>query len=75
LPLAEIKEKEKMIDVGEMVRACRDREHLTLEEVSLRCGVHPATISKIEHSTNCKVDTLEKILNAMGYELEIVPMK
>ena len=64
-----------MIDVGEMVKACREKENLTLEEVWLRSGVNSATISKIEHSSNCRVDTLEKILNAMGYELEVVPMK
>lgn len=64
-----------MIDVGEMVKVCREKEHLTLEEVWLRSGVNSATISKIEHSSNCRVDTLEKILNAMGYELEVVPMK
>lgn len=64
-----------MINIGEMVKACRKRENLTLEEVWLRSGVNTATISKIEHTSNCKVDTLEKILNAMGYELEIVPMK
>ena len=64
-----------MINVGEMVKACREREHLTLEEVSLRSGVHTATISKVEHSANCRTETLEKILNAMGYELEVVPME
>ena len=64
-----------MFDMAAIVTECRKREKMTLEQVSFNCGVRTGTISKIEHGQGCKVDTLEKVLNAMGYELEVVPMK
>jgi len=46
---------------------------LSLQDVSKKSGITYLTISKLERGqlTNCSVETLAKIANALGLELQI----
>jgi transcriptional regulator with XRE-family HTH domain len=61
--------------VGKTLRNLRTENGLTQEALARRAGVTKHTISSIEVGRNCAtVATLDAILGAMGYEIEIMPM-
>ena len=62
------------MNTGEIIRFCRSKSGMTLQEVALRCGVNAATISNMEHNSNCKVETFDRVLNARGYDIEVLPI-
>ena len=58
------------IRVGQKIRALREDKGLTLAEVSERCGVAPATLSRIENGRMVgKLDSHRKICDALGISL------
>jgi predicted transcriptional regulator len=63
-----------MLDTGLMIRECRIREGLSVPQLADLADTSTQALYVLEKKTNCQVDTLEKILNALGYELEIVRM-
>ena len=56
-----------------MVRYARRRAGLTQRGLSQRSGVPQETIARIERGANPRFDTLERLLHACGYTLEIQP--
>lgn len=57
--------------VGERIRRVRERLNLTQADVCGRSGIDIATYSRIEQGhSSPKVDTLIRIADAMGVELE-----
>ncbi|MFD4000830.1 helix-turn-helix domain-containing protein [Streptomyces rubiginosohelvolus] len=57
--------------IGLRVRAAREEADLTLEAVWLRSGIRTTTISDIEQGHRAAmIDTLIKIADAIGVELE-----
>ncbi|WP_112469402.1 helix-turn-helix domain-containing protein [Streptomyces triticisoli] len=57
--------------VGERIRRVRERLNLTQTDVCGRSGIDIATYSRIEQGhSSPKVDTLIRIADAMGVELE-----
>ena len=56
--------------IGKKIKALREDKGLTLAEVSERCGVAPATLSRIENGRMVgKIDSHRKICEALGIHL------
>lgn len=64
-------EYELRMDVlGKMIKAARQEQNLTQEELGLLVGVQKAQISKLESSANsATVDTLLKVFRALKAEI------
>lgn len=60
-------------DTGEMVRLCRKSLKWSRPKLSDASGISVQTIINVERQSNCKFDTFEKLIEAMGYEIEILP--
>ncbi|HDH26192.1 MAG TPA: XRE family transcriptional regulator [Actinobacteria bacterium] len=55
---------------GSLLRECRKRSRLTLADVSRRCGVTVAQLSRIENGlVDPRLSTLVRILDAVGATL------
>ena len=62
-----------MIDVGEILKLCRKHSNMSIVALSAESSVSASSIKEIENGTrDCKVGTFEKLLEAMGYELEVM---
>lgn len=56
--------------LGQVLKACRKRRQLTQTAVGSRVGMRQAQISSIEtHGADITVDTLYRLLSALGLEL------
>lgn len=62
-----------MTNTGEIVRICRERLGWSRSWLGIKSGVSQNTIVCVENNKSCRVDTFEKLLDAMGYEIEILP--
>ena len=62
-----------MTDTGEIVRMCRKSLKWSRPKLSNASGLSLQTIINVERQNNCKFDTFEKLIEAMGYELGILP--
>ena len=57
-----------------VLKKLRIEQGLTLMELSLRTGVTQSYLSRLENGKHTvSIAKLDKILNALGHELEIVP--
>ena len=62
-----------MQDIASFVKEMRMRDGLSLRELAKRSGVSHITLYKWEHGTKpSKIDHIEKVLNALGYNLVIL---
>lgn len=61
-----------MTDTGEIVRACRLQKGWNCSQLARKSKIHRPMIYQVENSRNCTVKTFETLLNAMGYEIEIM---
>ena len=48
------------------VRALRERQLLTKAELARKAGISPLTVARIENGQECRVDTMRKIILALG---------
>ncbi len=48
------------------VRRFRERQLLTKAELARKAGISPLTIARIESGQECRVDTMRKIILALG---------
>ena len=62
---------EVVLEIGYLVRLLRQRERLTIAELSRKSGVSVATISRLERKGLCGTEILLKVLFALG-QLEIL---
>jgi len=62
-----------ILEFGEFIRTKRKERGLTQEELAKRVGISRPTLSKLENNllTEISIITLDKILNELGYELDI----
>lgn len=60
-----------MIDVGEMIKSCRQFRGMTKKELSQKSGVNRKTIRSIEYGCNTSVMTFCRLLDAMGFEIDV----
>jgi HTH-type transcriptional regulator/antitoxin HipB len=68
--------KDFLADVAGKIRRLRKENRLTQQELGDRVGVQKAQISRLESSTaNMTIDTLQKILLALGASLDIIKLK
>ena len=61
-----------MIDSGEIIRACRKFRGLTQAQLCRRSGVPKQTISGVERGRGCTLYTFNRLLDAMGFDIDIV---
>lgn len=62
-------------DIGELVRKARRRHGLSQERLARRCATSQRHISRIERGdVSPSVETLERLLRAMGERLEVRAM-
>ncbi|MBP6825502.1 MAG: helix-turn-helix transcriptional regulator [Saprospiraceae bacterium] len=56
--------------LGEMIRAAREKQNLTQEELGKLIGVQKAQISKLERNTNnVTLDTVLRVFNALNAKI------
>lgn len=62
--------------LGQVIRACRKKRQLTQGMVGAKVGVRQAQISSIEtRGADITVDTLYRLLSALGLELVLRDMQ
>lgn len=62
-----------MTDAGQIINMCRRSVKWSMMKLSVESSVSQSTILEIEHGRRgCRVETFEKLLDAMGYEMEIL---
>ena len=61
--------------IGKVIEA-REKKGLTQRELSILSGVKQPAIARLESmKVSPQIDTLFKILNPLGYTIQIVPIK
>lgn len=62
-----------MISTGTMLRQVREARGLSQREVGIRAGTSQAAICKLESvGANPRINTLQRVVEAMGYTLQVV---
>jgi transcriptional regulator with XRE-family HTH domain len=57
---------------GELIRATRERHHLTQAQLALRSGTSQNAVSRVERDdVSPSMDTIQRLLAAMGERLEL----
>jgi DNA-binding XRE family transcriptional regulator len=51
------------------VRQIRERVLMSKAELARKAGVSPLTIDRVEKGKNCRMETMRKIILALGYDL------
>lgn len=65
-----------MIDVPKTIKEYRQFRHLTQRQLADKSGISRQTVWNVERENNgTTVYTFEKLLNAMGFRLDIVPLE
>ena len=59
--------------IGEVIRYIREDQGLTQTFVGDMTEVERKTVGRIEATGQGRIESVEKILGVLGYELEIVP--
>ncbi len=63
-----------MVDYGQVIRELRRDRRWTVSRLAMKSGITRNTIYVIESTGRGRLDTYEKLLNALGYDFEIVPI-
>ena len=64
-----------MIDVPKTIKSCRKFRHITQRQLADRAMISRQTVWNVERENNgTTVYTFEKLLNAMGFRLDIFPL-
>ena len=61
-----------MIQIGEVVKYIRKSKRISRDDLAMMSGVNLNTLKNIETGRNATLKSVERVLDAMGYELEIV---
>ena len=61
-----------MTDTGQIIRTCREVRKWPRSYLAEVSGVPMHTIVTCEGKNDCRVSTLDRLIEAMGFELEIV---
>jgi len=56
--------------VNNKVKTIRESRLMSKSELSRKAGVSTLTIDRIERGEQCRMDTMRKIILALGYSLE-----
>lgn len=58
-------------DFGEELKILRIKKGMSMRELARKSRVSPASVSRIEATTNTSILTASRLINALGYELRI----
>ena len=61
-------------DIGEVIRCIREESGYTMKHLADCCGIDRKTIGRIENTGYANIKSVEAILSALGYMLEVVPI-
>jgi transcriptional regulator with XRE-family HTH domain len=53
-----------------MVKAIRESKLMSKSELARKSGVSALTINRVERGESCRVETMRKIILALGYSLD-----
>lgn len=62
-----------MIDTGKTLKTCRLYKGMSIKELSRVSGVAVNTIWGAEQRPSCNMVTFDDLLDAMGFQIKIVP--
>lgn len=63
-----------MPNIGQVIREIREQQGLSQRYVADCCGISNHTVAIIERTGQGTLKNIEGILEALGYELEVVPI-
>ncbi|HEY4745127.1 MAG TPA: helix-turn-helix transcriptional regulator [Desulfuromonadaceae bacterium] len=52
------------------VKAIRESRLMSKSELARKAGISPLTIDRVERGEQCRMDTMRKIILALGYSLD-----
>ena len=52
------------------LKQIRAKALLSKAELARKAGVSVLTITRIEHGMDCRMDTMRKVIQALGYKIE-----
>ena len=64
-----------MIDTGEIIKACRKYRKISQAELVRASGLAKQTVSHVESTKSCTVATFVRLLNGMGFDIEVIPIE
>lgn len=64
-----------MINTGEIIKACRKYRKMSQAELVRASGLAKQTVSHVESTKSCTVATFVRLLNGMGFDIEIMPIE
>jgi transcriptional regulator with XRE-family HTH domain len=59
--------------INEIISALREAEGVTVRELAKRAGTHENTIFRAERGEGINWNTAEKVLDALGHQVLVVP--
>lgn len=62
-----------MTDTGQIIRTCREVRKWPRSYLAEKAGIPFGTVITCERKQDCRVSTFEKLIEAMGFEIEILP--
>ena len=64
-----------MIDTAEILETCLRHRKISKKKLADISGKDKKIVYNIANGCECKVSTFETLLNAMGYELEVMEIE
>ena len=61
------------MSIGQQIRKARDEQSLTQTELAAKAGVSRPTVARVELGVAISIATLEKIADALGLDVGLVP--
>lgn len=61
--------------IGHEIRKARDEQGLTQTELASKAGVSRPTVARVELGVAISIATLEKIADALGLNIGLIPMQ
>ena len=61
-------------DIGEVIRCIREEQGYTRKYLAGCCCIDRRTIGRIEDTGYGNIKSVEAVLSALGYELDVVPI-
>jgi len=62
-----------LVELGEIIKTLRKQKGLSQAKLASKVGISRPTLSKLENNylANISIVTIDKILNELGYEIDI----
>lgn len=63
------------MSIGQQIRNARDKQGLTQTELAAKAGVSRPTVARVELGVAISIATLERIADALGLDVGLVPAR